>query len=149
MKRFSQSLKITIKRIDTSLPLPSYATAGSVGFDLLCREDTEIAPRTLGRVPANVIVQTPPGYMLLVSLRSSTPRRKGLLIPHGVGIIDQDYCGEGDEIMLQVYNFLDEAVTVSRGERIAQGMFVPIMQVTWNEVDEMGKGRGGFGSTGV
>ena len=149
MKRFSQSLEVTIKRIDISLPLPTYATAGSVGFDLLCREDTEIAPRTLGRVPANVIVQTPPGYMLLVSLRSSTPRRKGLLIPHGVGIIDQDYCGEGDEIMLQVYNFLDEAVTVQRGERIAQGMFVPIMQVNWNEVDEVGKGRGGFGSTGA
>jgi len=87
--------------------------------------------------------------MLLVSLRSSTPRRKGLLIPHGVGIIDQDYCGEGDEIMLQVYNFLDEAVTVQRGERIAQGMFVPIMQVNWNEVDKVGQGRGGFGSTGA
>jgi len=87
--------------------------------------------------------------MLLVTLRSSTPRRKGLLVPHGVGIIDQDYCGEGDEIMLQVYNFLDEAVTVQRGERIAQGIFVPIMQVNWNEVDEVGKGRGGFGSTGA
>lgn len=149
MKRFSQSLEVTIKRIDTSLPLPTYATAGSVAFDLLCREDTEIDPRTLGLVPANVIVQTPPGYMLLVSLRSSTPRRKGLLIPHGVGIIDQDYCGDGDEIMLQVYNFLDEAVTVQRGERIAQGIFVPIMQVNWNEVDEVGKGRGGFGSTGA
>jgi dUTP pyrophosphatase len=149
MKRFSQSLEVTIKRIDISLPLPTYATAGSVGFDLLCREDTGIAPRTLGRIPANVIVQTPPGYMLLVTLRSSTPRRKGLLVPHGVGIIDQDYCGEGDEIMLQVYNFLDEAVTVERGERIAQGMFVPIMQVNWNEVDEVGEGRGGFGSTGV
>jgi len=149
MKRFSQSLEVTIKRIDISLPLPTYATAGSVGFDLLCREDTGIAPRTLGRIPANVIVQTPPGYMLLVTLRSSTPRRKGLLVPHGVGIIDQDYCGEGDEIMLQVYNFLDEAVTVQRGERIAQGMFVPILQVNWNEVDEVGKGRGGFGSTGT
>jgi len=149
MKRFSQSLAVTIKRIDISLPLPTYATAGSVGFDLLCREDTGIAPRTLGRIPANVIVQTPPGYMLLVTLRSSTPRRKGLLVPHGVGIIDQDYCGEGDEIMLQVYNFLDEAVTVQRGERIAQGMFVPILQVNWNEVDEVGKGRGGFGSTGT
>lgn len=149
MKRFSQSLEVTIKRIDISLPLPTYATAGSVGFDLLCREDTGIAPRTLGRIPANVIVQTPPGYMLLVTLRSSTPRRKGLLVPHGVGIIDQDYCGEGDEIMLQVYNFLDEAVTVQRGERIAQGMFVPIIQVNWNEVDEVGKGRGGFGSTGA
>src|SRR5438270_4679124 len=148
MKRFSQSLEVTIKRIDIRLPLPTYATSGSVGFDLLCREDTGIAPRTLRRIPANVIVQTPPGYMLLVTLRSSTTRRKGLLVPHGVGIIDQDYCGEGDELMVQVYNFREEAVTVKRGERIAQGIFVPIIHVTWHEVDDMGQGRGGFGSTG-
>ena len=145
----TQLLQVTIKRVDTSLPLPSYATAGSVGFDLFCREDTEIAPRTPGLIPTNVIVQTPAGYMLLVTMRSSTPRRKGLLIPHGVGIIDQDYCGEGDELFVQVYNFRDEAVTVKRGERIAQGIFVPIMRASWNEVDEMGQGRGGFGSTGV
>ena len=50
--------------------------------------------------------------------------------------------------MVQVYNFRDEAVTVKRGERIAQGIFVPIMHVTWHEVDDMGQGRGGFGSTG-
>ena len=142
-------LHIAIKRLDKSLPLPTYATAGSVGFDLLCREDTEIAPRKLGRVPGNVIVQTPAGYMLLLTLRSSTPRRKGLLIPHGLGIIDQDYSGEGDELMVQVYNFRDEAVLVQRGERIAQGIFVPVMRVVWNEVDEVGQGRGGFGSTGA
>jgi dUTP pyrophosphatase len=148
MQAFSQLLEVTIRRIDKDLPLPTYATAGSVGFDLLCREETEIAPRKLGLVPGNVIVRTPPGYMLLLTLRSSTPRRKGLLIPHGLGIIDQDYCGEGDELMVQVYNFRDEAVTVKRGERIAQGMFVPIQRVTWHEVDDMGQGRGGFGSTG-
>ena len=141
-------LRVAIKRIDTSLPLPTYATAGSVAFDLVCREETEIAPRKLGYIPGNVIVQTPPGYMLLLTMRSSTPRRKGLLVPHGVGIIDQDYCGEGDELMIQVYNFREEAVTVQRGERIAQGMFVPVVQVEWDEVDTVGKGRGGFGSTG-
>ncbi len=149
MDRFLQPLSVPIKRIDISLPLPAYATAGSVGFDLFCREDTEVAPRKLGFIPGNVIVQTPPGYMLMLTLRSGTPRRKGLLLPHGVGIIDQDYSGEGDEVMIQVFNFREEAVTVKRGERIAQGIFVPILQVTWNEVDEVGKGRGGFGSTGM
>jgi dUTP pyrophosphatase len=144
-----QLLDVNIKRIDTSLPLPTYATAGSVGFDLFCREEIEVAPRTLGFIPANVIVQTPPGYMLLLTLRSSTPRRKGLLIPNGVGVIDQDYCGEGDELIVQVYNFGDEVVTVKRGERIAQGIFLPVMHASWNEVDELGKGRGGFGSTGM
>jgi len=148
MSTNAQQLQVTIKRIDTSLPLPTYATAGSVGFDLVCREETEVAPRKLGYIPGNVIVQTPPGYMLLLTMRSSTPRRKGLLIPHGVGIIDQDYCGDGDELMVQVYNFRDEAITVQRGERIAQGLFVPVLQVVWNEVESVGKGRGGFGSTG-
>ena len=144
-----QSLNVCLKRVDTSLPLPSYATEGSVGFDLLCREETEIAPRSLGRIPANLIVQTPPGYMLLLTMRSSTARRKGLLMPNGVGIIDQDYCGEGDELLVSVYNFQDEATTVLRGERIAQGIFVPIARVLWQEVEHVGEGRGGFGSTGA
>lgn len=149
MDSSTQLLNVAIKRIDTELPLPTYATQGSVGFDLICREDTEIAPRKLGRIPGNLIVGTPPGYMLLITMRSSTARRKGLLIPNGVGIIDQDYCGDGDEILVSVYNFRDEAVTVQRGERIAQGIFVPVARVVWNEVDEVGKGRGGFGSTGA
>lgn len=149
MDKPTQLLQVTIKRIDKELPLPTYATAGSVGFDLFCREDTEIAPRTIELIPANVIVRIPEGYMLLLTLRSSTPRRKGLLIPNGVGIIDQDYCGEGDELKVQVLNFREEAVTVRRGERIAQGIFVPIAQVAWVETDEVGKGRGGFGSTGA
>ena len=145
----TQLLQVAIKRIDIDLPLPTYATAGSVGFDLLCREDTEIAPRTVELIPSNVIVRIPAGYMLMLTLRSSTPLRKGLLIPNGVGIIDQDYCGEGDELRVQVFNFREEAVMVKRGERIAQGIFIPVTRVSWNEVDEMGKGRGGFGSTGV
>lgn len=149
MDTLAQPLRVTIKRIDTTLPLPTYATAGSVGFDLLCREDTEIAPRRLGLIPGNVVVRTPPGYVLLLTLRSSTPRRKGLLIPHGIGVIDQDYSGTGDELMVQIYNFLDVVVMVKRGERIAQGIFVPFARVTWDEVEDMGEGRGGFGSTGA
>ena len=149
MSIYEQPLHVVIKRIDTTLPLPTYATAGSVAFDLLCRAETEIGPHELGRIPANVIVRTPPGYMLLLAMRSSTPHRKGLLIPHGMGIIDQDYCGDGDELMVQVYNFRDEPAHILRGERIAQGMFVPVMRVVWDEVESVGIGRGGFGSTGT
>jgi dUTP pyrophosphatase len=145
----AQLLQIAIKRIETDLPLPTYATSGSVGFDLLCRKETEIAPRTVELIPGNVIVRIPAGYMLLLTMRSSTPLRKGLLIPNGVGVIDQDYCGEGDELKVQVFNFREEAVTVTRGERIAQGIFIPVMRILWDEVDEMGQARGGFGSTGV
>ncbi|MGH2497060.1 MAG: dUTP diphosphatase [Ktedonobacteraceae bacterium] len=149
MDNLLQPFEVTIKRIDKDLPLPTYATAGAVGFDLFCREDTEIAPRTIELIPGNVIVNIPQGYMLMIALRSSTPVRKGLLIPNGVGIIDQDYCGEGDELKIQVFNFRESAVLVKRGERIAQGIFVPTACASWREVDEMGKGRGGFGSTGA
>jgi dUTP pyrophosphatase len=149
MRTQVQHLKVAIKRIDKSLPLPIYATAGSVGFDLLCREDREILPRQIELIPGNVIVRIPTGYFLILTLRSSTPRRKSLLIPNGVGIIDQDYCGEGDELKVQVLNFSEEAVQVKKGERIAQGLFIPVMLVEWEEIEEVGQGRGGFGSTGT
>lgn len=143
-------MKVKIKRVDKNLPLPQYATAGSVGFDLICRESATIEPRTMGLVPANVIVETPPGYMLMVTLRSSTPRKRGLLIPHGIGVIDQDYCGEDDEIKIQIYNFSDQTVTIERGDRIAQAIFVRVDRVDWMEVSEThSKTRGGFGSTDV
>lgn len=143
-----QHLRVAIKRVDKSLPLPVYATGGSVGFDLLCRESVEVLPRKIELIPGNVVVRIPTGYFLMLTLRSSTPRRKGLLIPNGVGIIDQDYCGEGDELKVQVLNFSEEAVMVKRGERIAQGLFIPVMHVEWDEIEELGQGRGGFGSTG-
>ena len=141
-------MKVKIKRLDKDLSLPLYETGGSVGFDLLCRESVTIAPQAVALIPANVIIETPPGYMLLVTLRSSTPRKLGLLIPHGVGIIDQDYCGEGDEIQIQIFNFTNQPVTIERGDKIAQGIFVRVDTAEWSEVSEMdSKTRGGFGST--
>lgn len=142
-------MKIKIHRIDKSLPLPKYETAGSVGFDFVAREDTIIEPKSVVLVPGNVVVEVPKSYMLLVSSRSSTPRKKGLLTPHGIGVIDHDYCGPKDEVKIQVYNFTDKPVTVSRGEKIAQGIFVRIDKFEWEEVEKIKEeSRGGFGSTG-
>jgi dUTP pyrophosphatase len=141
-------MKVKIKRLDEGLPLPQYETDGAVGFDLLCRESITIDPQTVGLISANVIVETPPGYMLMVTLRGSTPRKWGLLIPHGVGVIDQDYCGNGDEIKIQVYNFTNQPVTIERGDKIAQGIFVRVDSAEWFEVSKMSsETRGGFGST--
>ena len=89
-------MDLKIKLVDPTLPLPQYQTAGSVGFDLYARKDTVIEPQSLGLIPLNIVSQVPVGYMLLVVPRSSTPKKKGLLIPHGIGVIDQDYCGEED-----------------------------------------------------
>ena len=142
-------MKVKIKRIDTTLPLPEYQTSGAVAFDLYSREDLAIAPKTIGLIPTNLIIEIPVGYMLTVVTRSSTPKKKGLLVPHGIGIIDQDYHGAKDEIMLQVYNFTDQEVTIARGERVGQAAFVRVDRGEWDEVSEMKEtSRGGFGSTG-
>lgn len=141
-------MKVKIKRVDKSLPLPKYETEGSVGFDLLCRESAEIAPHSIVLIPANVIVETPPGYMLMICMRSSTPRKFGLMMAQGLGIIDNDYCGEEDELKIQVYNFTDEPVTIEKGSRIAQAIFVRVETAEWNEVEQItAPSRGGFGST--
>src|ERR1700730_4117622 len=96
--RVHESPRVRIRRLDPDLPLPAYASPGAVGFDLYCRVDTTVHAGEIGLVPTGIIVATPPGYVLLVMSRSSTPRRKGLLVPHGAGVIDQDYSGDGDEI---------------------------------------------------
>jgi dUTP pyrophosphatase len=145
----SGDMKVDIRRIDKSLPLPVYETAGSVGFDILCREGTTVQPKAIALIPSNFIVKVPEGYMLMIVPRSSTPRKKSLVMPHSVGILDNDYCGPDDELMVQVYNFSDKPVEVDRGEKIAQGIFVKVDKAKWEEVDEMSeKSRGGFGSTG-
>ena len=142
-------MHVRIKRIDKSLPLPIYGTPGAAAVDLYAREDYEIQPKSLGAVPSNLIVATPPGYAFIVVPRSSTPRKKGLLIPHGIGIIDPDFFGSDDEILLQFYNFTDEVVKIKKGERIAQGFFIKVEHAEWEEIENIeGPSRGGFGSSG-
>lgn len=141
-------MKVPITRIDPSLPLPSCATEGAAGFDFLCRAKVTIEPGQVARLPTNVIIAVPQGYVLILALRSSTPRRKGLLSPGGIGVIDQDFCGPEDEIQVQVYNFTDAPVTVERGDRIAQGLLMPVAHCEWVEGDPRREdSRGGFGSS--
>jgi dUTP pyrophosphatase len=140
-------MKVKIKRIDNTLPLPEYQTSGAVAFDLYSRVDAVIKPKGLERLPTNVIIEIPKGYMLEIKDRSSTLKKKGLLVT--TGYIDNDYHGEQDEILLQVYNLSDNDVKVEKGERIGQGVFIKIDTAEWEEVDKMKEeSRGGFGSTG-
>lgn len=140
-------MKVKIKRIDKNLPLPGYHTTGAVAFDLYSRIDINIKPKTLERLPTNIIVEIPIGFMLEIKDRSSTLKKKGLLVT--TGYIDNDYCGEDDEILLQVYNITDEEVKIEKGERLGQGAFIKIDTAEWEEVDKMeDKSRGGFGTTG-
>jgi len=140
-------MRVKIKRIDKTLPLPAYQTSGAVAFDLYARTETTVKPSTIERIPTNIIIEIPIGYMLQIKDRSSTMKKKGLFC--STGYIDQDYCGEGDEILLQVYNFTNEPIIVERGERLGQAAFVRVDSAEWEEVDKMNvKNRGGFGTTG-
>jgi dUTP pyrophosphatase len=143
-------MNLKIKLIDPSLPIPSYQTKGSVAFDLYSRERVIIPPNTPKVVPLNVVIQFPKGYFLMLAIRSSVPLKKCLLIANGIGVIDQDYQGDEDEIGVEVVNITTSDVVVHRGERIAQGILVPIAKATkFTVVKQMNKtSRGGFGSTG-
>lgn len=143
-------MKLKIKRIDNSLPLPEYQTRGAVAFDLYAREKTVVPPFTPTLIPTNLIVKTPPGHFLMLASRSSTPIKKGLMVANGIGVIDIDYSGENDEIKIQVLNFTKKKVVVEKGERIAQALLVKISKAEkFVEVTKMSnKSRGGFGTTG-
>lgn len=143
-------MQVNIHRIDKSLPLPEYHSAGAAAFDLYSRIDIVCPPQAITRIPTNLIIETPEEYALIVALRSSSPKRKGLLHPAGPGIVDSDYRGPEDEVHVQVYNFTDQEVTIGKGERFAQAMFTPVPKVIFNEIDQVSsQSRGGFGSTGV
>lgn len=142
-------LPVKIKRIDPELPLPEYVTAGSCGFDMYSRQTVTVQPGEIALLPSNLIIATPPGYVFIVAPRSSLARKKGLTMPNSFGIIDQDFSGNEDEVLIQVENITASPVTVERGERIAQGMFLTMARATWQEVNKMSaENRGGIGSTG-
>ena len=142
-------MRLKIKRLDAGVGLPQAATGRAAGFDLASAVDIEIPPRSIRLVGTGLVIAVPAGFFLGIFARSSTPLKRGLMVANGVGVIDADYCGPGDEIKVQLLNFTDAPVQVKRGDRLAQGIVLPSPSIEWNEVEEMGEPtRGGFGSTG-
>lgn len=142
-------MRVHIKRLDPSLPMPEYKTSGACAFDIYARKTTKVPAGKLALIPTNLIVKVPTGYVLFLSLRSSAPGKLGLLVPNAPGIIDQDYHGPTDEIKIAVVNFTERDVTIERGTRFAQGTFVKIDQAEWQEQTIITTAnRGSFGSTG-
>jgi dUTP pyrophosphatase len=143
-------LTVRIRRLRADVPLPAYQTPGAAGFDLAASEEVRIAPNAVALVPTGLVIRVPDGYFLGIFARSSTPLKRGLIVSNGVGVIDADYCGADDEIKIQVLNVTRELVTIKAGDRIAQGLFIPVARATWDETSEdlrIGS-RGGFGATG-
>jgi len=141
-------MNVRITRLDEGVALPKYQTDGAAGFDLSARTAVTIAPGTVALVPTGLVIEVPAGHFLGVFARSSTPLKRGLMVANGVGVVDSDYCGPTDEIKIQVLNFTDAPVTVAQGDRVAQGIILPLVRATWVESAIDRTPRGGFGSTG-
>ena len=142
-------MRLNIRRLDSTVPLPTYGTGESAGFDLAASHDLTIAPGQVALVRTGLVIEVPSGHSLAIFARSSTPLKRGLMVANGVGIVDPDYSGPNDEVMIQLLNFTDAEVQVQRGDRLAQGIILPVPRITWNEVTTLrDTTRGGFGATG-
>jgi len=131
------------------VPLPQYESDGAAAFDLAAAGDVTIQPGQVALIPTGLVIEVPPGMFLGIFARSSTPLKRGLMVANGVGIVDPDYCGPDDEVKIAVLNFTSAPVRVAPGDRIAQGMLLPVNRVTWEETQVLREdSRGGFGSTG-
>lgn len=140
-------MKARITRV-RDVPLPEYKTSGAAGFDIAVAEGGTVPPGGTIFLQTGLIIQAPEGHMLLIAGRSSTFKKKGLRLGNSVGIIDRDFCGPEDELLIFFWNPGKEPVTIEAGERVAQGIFVKIAQVGWDEGEPAGPTRGGWGSTG-
>jgi dUTP pyrophosphatase len=141
---------VRIRRLGEQVELPEYQTPGAAGFDLAASEEITIEPHSIALVPTGLVIEVPAGHFLGIFARSSTPLKRGLMVANGVGVIDCDYCGETDEIKVQVLNFTDRQVIVQAGDRIAQGLVIPVTRAEWVETSGALRdgSRGGFGATG-
>ena len=133
------------------LPVPSYATEGSAGLDLLAAidDDIELAPGARHAVPCGIAVALPEGYEAQVRPRSGLALHHGVTVLNAPGTIDSDYRGEVKAILV---NLGEAAFRISRGMKIAQMVVSRFKHVAIKEVDALpssGRGEGDFGSTGA
>ncbi|MEQ5633277.1 dUTP diphosphatase [Providencia manganoxydans] len=144
-------LKILDPRIGNEFPLPTYATSGSAGLDLRACLDAQIdlAPGQTELIPTGLAIHIADEQLAAVILpRSGLGHKHGVVLGNLVGLIDSDYQGQ---LMVSVWNRGNQTFTIEPGERLAQMVFVPVVQAQFNIVDDFDateRGTGGFGHSG-
>jgi dUTP pyrophosphatase len=144
-------LRILDPRIGKEFPLPTHATAGSAGMDLRACIDAplELAPGATSLIPTGLSIYIEdPGLAAMLLPRSGLGHKSGIVLGNLVGLIDSDYQGP---LMVSVWNRGAAAFTINPGDRIAQMVMVPVVQVDFDVVEDFSvtkRGGGGFGSSG-
>lgn len=144
-------MKLQIKKLNSRATLPTYGTSGAAGADLYALLDAPvtIAPHETLLIHTGLAIAVPEGYAGLIYPRSGMASKRGLAPANKVGVVDSDYRGE---VMVALHNHGDVAQTITDGERVAQLVITPVLQVAFDEVEELDnttRGAGGFGSTGM
>jgi dUTP pyrophosphatase len=144
-------VRVLDARIGNEFPLPQYATPGSAGLDLRACLDAALvlAPGQTHLIPTGIAVYVAdPGLAAVLLPRSGLGHKHGIVLGNLVGLIDSDYQGQ---VMVSCWNRGQAPFTIEPGERIAQMVVVPVVQVDFEVVDEFtasDRGAGGFGSSG-
>ncbi len=146
------AMKVLDQRLGTEFPLPDYATAGSAGMDLRAMLDAplSLAPGEAKLVASGLAIHIDdPSLCAVVLPRSGLGHKQGLVLGNLTGLIDADYQGP---LMISLWNRGGAPVTISPGDRVAQLVFMPVVQVALEPCDEFSpssRGSGGFGHTGL
>lgn len=138
---------IKVKRFMNGVLLPKMGNVAAAGMDFYQPESVVIEPHQTQYVTLGLAMEIPKGYMLMLAPRSSMSKTP-LVIPNSFGVIDADYRGEIKGIFK---NTSDVAYTIQNGDRLLQGILVPVGALNLLEVDELtetARGTGGIGSTG-
>lgn len=145
-------LKILDSRIGTQFPLPAYATKGSAGMDLRAMTETTltIEPGQTILIPTGIAIHVAdPSLAAVILPRSGLGHKNGIVLGNLVGLIDSDYQGP---LMVSCWNRSDKPFSLEVGDRLAQLVFVPVLQAEFTLVDEFNtsdRGEGGFGHSGT
>lgn len=142
------SSKIQIKRLRDTAVIPTRGSEKAAGYDLYATANYEIAPHSTVKIGTGISIALPDNSFGAIFARSGLATKKGLRPANCVGVCDSDYRGE---YIVPLHNDTDEMMSIEAGERIAQLIVMPFIPVEFEEVDELdetGRGTGGFGSTG-
>jgi dUTP pyrophosphatase len=142
-------VQVLITRLDSSVPLPSYAKGGDAGADLTTTIDFTLAPGERQLVPTGIAIALPDGYVALVHPRSGLAIEAGISLVNAPGTIDAGYRGEISCILIN--HDRTESISFKKGDRIAQLVIQKVERADFIELSQLpgsGRGSGGFGSTG-